>query len=262
MNFVINYIKGIALGAGAILPGISSGVLCVIFGIYDKLINSILGFFKNIKENIFFLFPILFGIASGVFFFGNVLVFLFQNYNIPTHYAFIGLIIGSIPLIVKKGNNGNYFRLSYLFYTIISLLITLILIMLEKNLSYNINSNNCLYLAICGFFMSVGVVVPGVSSTAILMCFGIYDTYLTSVSTIYLPVLIPMGIGLILGGLLFLKLINYLLKNYPVETYYSIIGFVLGSILIIYPGFRFDIEHYIGIVFFFVGIRIANLLEK
>lgn len=59
MNFLINYIKGLALGAGAILPGISSGVLCVIFGIYEKLINSILGFFKNIKENIKFLFPIL-----------------------------------------------------------------------------------------------------------------------------------------------------------------------------------------------------------
>ena len=262
MNFFINYIKGVALGAGAILPGISSGVLCVIFGIYEKLINSILGFFRNIKENIKFLLPILLGIATGIILFGNLLVYLFENYNIPTHYAFIGLIIGSIPLIVKKGNNGNYFRLSYLFYTIISLLITLILIMLENNLSYSVDSNNWIYLIICGFFMSIGVVVPGVSSTAILMCFGIYDTYLNSVATVYFHILIPLGIGLIIGGLLFLKLIQYFLKKHTIQTYYSIIGFVLGSVLIIYPGFSFDIEHILGIVFFFIGIKIANLFEK
>lgn len=134
--------------------------------------------------------------------------------------------------------------------------------MLENNLSYNINSNNWLYLILCGFFMSVGVVVPGVSSTAILMCFGIYDTYLASVSSLYFPVLIPLGIGLIIGGLLFLKLIQYFLNNYQVQTYYSIIGFVIGSVIIIYPGFYLDIEHIIGIICFFIGIKIANLFEK
>ena len=262
MNFIFNYLKGLALGAGAILPGISSGLLCVIFGIYEKLINSILGFFRNIKENMKFLLPILFGIGSGVILFGNLLVFLFENYNIPTHYAFTGLILGSVPIIAKKANNGHLFRLSYLFYTVISLLITLILIMLENNLSYNINSSNWIYLLICGFFMSIGVVVPGVSSTAILMCFGIYDTYINAVATLYFSVLVPMGIGLVIGGFLFLKLIQYLLSNYSVQTYYSIIGFVLGSVLIIYPGFVFDIEHIIGIVFFFIGIKIASLLEK
>lgn len=262
MNFLINYIKGLALGAGAILPGISSGVLCVIFGIYEKIIDSILGFFKDIKKNIKFLIPIFLGIGCGAILFGNVLVYLFENYNIPTHYTFIGLILGSVPIIAKKANNGHLFRLSYLFYTVISLLITLILIMLENNLSYSVNSNNWLYLILCGFFMSIGVVVPGVSSTAILMCFGIYDTYLTSVATLYFPVLISMGIGLLLGGFLFLKLIQYLLNNYPVQTYYSIIGFVFGSVLIIYPGFSFDITHIIGIICFFIGIKIANLLEK
>ena len=50
MQFLFNFVKGIFIGAGAILPGISSGVLCIIFGIYEKLIDSILGFFKDIKK--------------------------------------------------------------------------------------------------------------------------------------------------------------------------------------------------------------------
>ena len=262
MNFLISYAKGIALGAGAILPGISSGVLCVIFGIYERLINSILGFFKDINKNIRFLLPILLGIGCGIILFGNILVYLFENYNIPTLYTFMGLILGSIPIVLNKANNGHSFRLSYLLYSAISLLIAFILIMIENNLSYNITSNNWIYLMLSGFFMSNGVVVPGVSSTAILMCFGIYDIYLNSVATLYFPVLIPMGTGLIVGGFLFLKLIQYLLKHYPVQTYYSIIGFVIGSIFVIYPGFILTPSYIIGLLCFLIGFKIANLLEN
>lgn len=262
MNFIMNYLKGFAIGAGAILPGISSGVLCVIFGIYDKLINSVLGFFQNIKSNFFFLFPFLLGSISGIILLGNLLLYLFECYPIQTDFAFIGLIVGSIPLLLKQAHQNQSFRLSYLFYLCFSVFITFLLIMIEKNITYHVTNTNFLYLILCGFFMSIGVVVPGVSSTAILMCFGVYSTYLTSVSSLYLPVLIPMGIGLLLGGLLFLKIIQYLLKQYHIQTYYSIIGFVIGSVFMIYPGFHFDFSHIIGLLCCIIGFRIANLLEK
>lgn len=122
MNFILSCIKGIALGAGAILPGISSGVLCVVFGIYEKLITSILDFFKDIKENTKFLFPILLGIGIGVILFGNILKLLFANYPMQTKFAFIGLILGSIPTLLKTSNarkrlSSTLFNLyhSYLF---------------------------------------------------------------------------------------------------------------------------------------------------
>ena len=73
MQFIKNYLKGVAIGSGAILPGISSGVLCVVFGIYEKLLDSVLNFFKNIKENFKFIFPIALGGISGVILFGNLL---------------------------------------------------------------------------------------------------------------------------------------------------------------------------------------------
>ena len=83
--------------------------------------------------------------------------------------------------------------------------------------------------------MSIGVVVPGVSSTVILMLLGIYPIYLESVSFFNLSVLIPMGIGLIIGCILWLKVIQYLLNFFYIPTFFSIIGFVIGSIFILYP---------------------------
>ena len=97
MNFFKSFIKGIAIGAGAILPGISSGVLCVIFGIYETLLNCVLNFFKNIKHNFKILFPIALGTFCGILLFGNILKYIFYAYPIQTKYIFIGLILGSIP---------------------------------------------------------------------------------------------------------------------------------------------------------------------
>lgn len=93
MNQICNFIKGVAIGAGAILPGISSGVICVIFGVYEKLLNAILNFFKNIKENFKLLFPIILGVMVGIIIFGNIIKCLFLAYPIQTKFTFIGLII-------------------------------------------------------------------------------------------------------------------------------------------------------------------------
>lgn len=102
----------------------------------------------------------------------------------------------------------------------------------------------------------------GVSSTVLLMIMGIYDIYLVSISTLDFYVLIPMGIGLILGGYVFLNISKYCLTNFPTQTYYAILGFVLGSIPILYPGFQFDINGLFSIFIFFISFYLVYLLEK
>ena len=97
-----DFFIGILLGSGAILPGISSGVLCVILGIYDKLINSIFGLFKNFRKNFLYLLPIALGGFIGVFIVSNILKYLFNTYPLQTNFCFIGLILGSLPLLAKK----------------------------------------------------------------------------------------------------------------------------------------------------------------
>lgn len=279
MRIISDFLKGICIGAGAILPGISSGVLCVIFGIYDKLVESVLGIFHDFKKNFFYLLPIFLGSTVGIILLGNILNLLLNSFTSPTKYAFIGLILGSIPMLIKQINSQNKFKLHYIFYTIIAFALGLLAVILEKYLSSSVFTASSyliedLYsntipsffpivlLAIAGFFMSIGIVVPGVSSTLILMCFGVYNIYLEAVSTINLPVLIPIGFGVVLGGFIFLKIIKFLLSKYYMQTFYSIIGFTLGSVLVLYVPITFDFSGIISIILFLLCFYIAQLFEK
>ena len=182
-SFFIDSLKGIALGAGAILPGISSGVLCVIFGIYEKLLDSILYFFKDIKKNFRFLLPIFIGIFIGVLIFSNFLHYLLYKFPIQTNSIFIGLILGTIPSLLetlKKEENTSKLtikkynkKISYLkritnFKYFLTFLICFSIgvgsVLLENSLSTTntgtIENVTFLYLMLSGFLMSVGIVVP------------------------------------------------------------------------------------------------------
>lgn len=259
MNFIFDLFKGVALGAGCILPGISSGVLCVIFGIYEKLVESVLNIFKDFKKNFLFLLPIFIGICIGVLIFGNILKYLFVSFEDTIKYVFAGLIFGSIPSLFKEANIKNNFRLHYIFYTIITFLLALFLIYLESTItsfsSYNISF---LFLFFAGFLMSIGVVFPGVSSTIILMCLGVYGLYLEAISSVNLHLLFPMGIGLIVGCIVFLNIINFFMKKFHTQTMYSIIGFTLGSTFILLPN-NFSITN---ILFLILGLIISLFFEN
>lgn len=177
MDFFKNWLKGICIGAGAILPGISSGVLCVIFGIYDKLVESVLGIFHHFKENFLFLLPIALGAFIGILLLGNTLDFLLVSYPMQTKYAFIGLILGSTPLLIEKIHSENPFRMHYIIFTLIAFAIGLLSVLLEKYISQilyaentdlvialstnaPLNTSALILLFIAGFFMSIGIVVP------------------------------------------------------------------------------------------------------
>lgn len=156
MNFLINCLKGIAIGSGAILPGISSGVFCVIFGIYEKLLDSILNFFRDIKNNFKFLFPIVIGIGIGIISFGNILNYCFYQFPIQTKSIFIGLILGSIPTLIKEVNRKEKFKFSNLLFFFVALLIGVACIFLESSLEiHTIDNINFPYLILCGFLMSI-----------------------------------------------------------------------------------------------------------
>lgn len=249
MNFLFNCLKGIAIGSGAILPGISSGVFCVIFGIYEKLLDSILNFFTDMKNNFKFLFPIIIGIGLGIILFGNILNYCLYQFPIQTRSIFIGLILGSIPTLFKDIKAKEKFKPSYPIFFLFALILGISCIFLESSLEIQTIENiNFLYLVLCGFLMSVGIVVPGVSSTIILMLLGVYSIYLNAVSSLYLPVLIPIGIGIILGSLCFMKLTKFLLNHFYAPTFYCIIGFTVGSIFVLLPSFSSELEVIIGVL--------------
>ena len=127
-------------------------------------------------------------------------------------------------------------------YTIFSILFGVALVILESKLSFG--------------------TVPGVSSTIILMLLGVYPIYLSSVSSIYLPILIPMGIGIVLGGFFFMKLTRFLLNKFYAQTFYTIVGFTIGSIFVLIPEFNSYIDHFISILCIVLGIIAFNLTQQ
>ena len=263
MKNIINFFKGVAIGAGAIIPGVSSGVLCVIMGIYEPLLDKALGIFKDFRKSIEYLLPIGLGTICGIVLLGNILKYLYNGYLYQTSFIFIGLILGSLPTLLKNVKSKSNFRLKYILFLISAFLIGFIMAYLEKK-TINIQASefSFIYLLLSGLTMSLGIIIPGVSSTVILMLLGVYNIYLNSIAGIYLPVLIPLLIGVIIGSIICMKIMKILLEYFYAPTFYTIIGFSLGSIFVIYPGFTFDLN---GIIAFFclvVGFIISNMLDK
>lgn len=231
------------------------------FGLYEKIVDSILHFFKDVKNNLKFIIPIAIGTFVGVFLFGNLLKIVFYKFYMPTSFAFIGLILGSLKLVVKQADIKKV-KFTHILCLLFTLSFSIYLIALESSIdtaSY-ISSNS--YLILAGCLMSAGIVVPGVSKTVILMMLGLYELYLSAISSFNLSVLLPMGIGLLIGGILFLCLINFLFKFAKSYTYFGIIGFIIGSIFVIYPGFTFDIQGLISILLFVLCFIIGNKLSE
>lgn len=254
MKFIANFFKGILIGAGCILPGISSGVLCVIFGIYDLLLDSILNFFHDIKKNFNFLCPIALGGAIGIIVFSKFLQYLLLKYPIQTKSIFIGLILGGVVLLFRQIIKDREWKKQNSIYFFISFIIGVGMVYLEHKLAIkDLESVSFLYLVLSGFLMSIGIVVPGVSSTVILMLLGTYSYYLSSVSNLYFPVLISMAIGILAGSLLFMKITKILLEKHYEKTMFSIIGFSIGSIFVLFPAILTIGDFAISILCFVIG---------
>ncbi|RBP41617.1 DUF368 domain-containing protein [Garciella nitratireducens] len=263
MRFLSDFLKGLAIGVGAIAPGVSGGALAVIFGIYENLTYAIGNIFKDFKKKIFYLFPIGLGGIAGILIFSNMLEYLFKNYNIEIRYLFIGLMIGTFPSLLKLANK-NGFKKNYTISFFIALSSTILFTLLEDTM-INIVSKEVpgvLDLIIYGVIVGFGTIVPGVSSSVILMYIGAYNTLLKAIASVNIPLLIPVGIGFVLSFLVLAKVISFLFQYAYGYTYYAVLGFVIGSIVPIFPGVQFHFRYFISFIIMVIGFFISFLLSK
>ena len=267
MITLVNFIKGIFIGSAAILPGISSGVICMITGLYEKLLDSILNFFKDVRSNLKFLFPIALGSILGVILFSEIIIYCFNQIPVQIKSCFIGLLLGSLVSLIKKitieDTSSKRFSTYLSFFICFSIGISLIL--MEKYIQYSTdyiaNEYSTMFLVFAGFAMSLGIVIPGVSSTVILTILGVYSTYLSAISVINVSFLFPMLIGVIIGSIIFMKAIQILLENYHSQTMFGIIGFGLGSIFVLYPGYSVNLISFISIILLILGYYIGKSIK-
>lgn len=229
-------LKGIIIGIGKIIPGVSGSMLAISMGIYQKLIDSINNFFKSPKENLKFLFKIGIGVVISIIFFSNLILGALDKYYLITIFFFIGLIIGSLnEITVNTDKKNNYI-------VIITFIIITLIGLININNEVNISSSvlNFFFFILVGFIDAVTMVIPGISGTATLMMIGAYNQLMETFSNILnfnlfmsnLKVLFPFAIGMIIGVIITVKLVNYLFKNHKSKTYSAILGFSASTIFL------------------------------
>lgn len=226
---MINFFKGIIVGIGGIAPGLSGSVLLVILGLYENTINAIGTLFKNFKKNVKFLIPLFLGFGTGVIIFSKVVEYLLENFEMYTRFAFLGLILGTIPLFYKEVKKEG-FNNKYYIPIVLSAIFGLALFQLNKNLFPTITNPNLLQSILLGIAVAGSSIVPGVDSAVILSSLGLYELYVSSLADFNLPVLIPAGSGLIVGALVISTLMNKLISKYYTMTFSIIFGLFLSII--------------------------------
>ncbi len=261
--YLKNFFYGIIIGIGFIIPGVSGGVLATILGIYDTILDKLNNLFKNFKENILYLLPIVVGIIISILLFSKLILYLLNNKLNFISYVFIGLILGCIPYLFKEIKNKTQKSIS-ITYLLITFILGIILFLIEKNNIFDTNNPTFLIMFIAGIFYAIGKIVPGISGAALLMLLGVYEYFLSvianplSITFDTILIFIPFIISFIFSSIIIIKLIDYLLKKHFRNTYSAIIGFVLSSILFIYPN-NLSI---LSIIIAFLSFNISYHLSK
>ena len=246
-EFIMNTLRGMVIGIANVIPGVSGGTLMVSMGIYDKLILVLTHFIKRMKEAIALLVPIAIGMLLSIAIFAKIFSeILFPKFPLQTNLFFIGLIIGGIPVIYKKVK-GNTIRLPQIiaFVVLFATVVGFSLVGAGGGSSEDITFSvgNVLKLFGVGIIAAATMVIPGVSGSMIMMILGYYNTIIDTVNNFInalksfdIPamldtfvVLIPFGIGVVVGAVAVAKLIEFMLNKFPLVTYWAIIGLIVAS---------------------------------
>ena len=247
-----NFLNGLALGITEIVPGISGGTVAIILGVYQEIIEAVNHFTEDWRKHLRFLFALLLGSAVGLITFSTIINYLLENYSFPTMLFFIGLIVGVIPPIYFKVKSPGRFKLNEIAWIMLPVSVLLVVSELQgvsitnpAEAISNIDVPFMVFTFFAGIIAAMALVVPGVSGSFILLLFGLYPlvTYclssirylLADITNIRLmldicKVLLPLGVGVIIGALSMMRLIEKLLKNHYKTTYLVILGLLIGSV--------------------------------
>jgi len=231
--------KGLVVGASMLVPGVSGGTTAIILGIYDDLIHAVSGFFRAIKQNTLFLLLFCVGAGTGMLLFARGILFAVETWRYPMMYFFIGAIFGSLPMLYKQAKIKK-FSVFYPIFALIGIAIVLSLGFLPKpdaSLDAGMLARIGMTLA-SGVIIAVALILPGISTSHMLLVLGMYQPTLTAIETLDVAFLLPIVVGVGIGIILTTRLLELALEKFPQFSYFAIMGFVLGSIVSpeVFPG--------------------------
>ena len=261
VRLVMRVLQGALIGLGAVLPGISGGVLCVIFGIYKPIMELLSNPVRNFKTHVPRLLPVIIGAGIGFLGIANLLSFFLDAYPDQSVCLFVGLIAGMLPSLFREAGEqgrtkGSFVSLAVAFVLVLSLLYTL-----NYVLSVTIQPNFGWYL-FCGFCVALSVIAPGMSFSTLLMPLGLYTPFVEGLGHLDLSVLLPGGLGGLVTIICLAKAVDALFTRFYSCAFHAIIGIVIAATLVIIPFGSFATALVPNLVCMAAGVVIALALDQ
>lgn len=279
MEHIINVLKGVVIGVANAIPGVSGGTMMVIMKVFDRLLGAVTLNMKKLKENFVFLLTIIIGMGIGVILSAKVLNICFENFYVQTQFFFMGVVLGSLPMIYKEATKEKKLEPIHLIPFAIGLGViigvTVISMSATNSVITSLTPVTFFYLLVISVVAAAAMIMPGLSGSLVLLILGGYQTVINAVDEMNIMVLIPVGIGIILGILLCAKVITLCLKKWQRGTYAVILGLIVGSFYAIWPretvdsvtgeitgaSFEFNSTGIIAIVIGIIGILLPLSME-
>lgn len=241
-----NLLKGMVMGMANIIPGVSGGTMAVSMGIYDKLIHCLTHLFKEFKESIRFVLPIIIGMGIALVGLSFIITPAFEHFPLQTNGLFIGLIVGGLPAVWKKVK-GNTIKISHIIAFLVFFAIVIGMAAMGetegKAADLTLSLWSVIKLFLVGVLASATMVIPGVSGSMMLLVIGYYNPIVATIKELVealvsfqIPeilrccgILIPMGIGVLIGIFAIAKVIEIIFEKFPLQAFWAIIGLIVAS---------------------------------
>ena len=263
LMIVLHMLQGALIGLGAVLPGISGGVLSVVFGIYKPIMELLSNPFRHFKTHVPKLIPYFAGAAIGFLGVANLLAFFLERYPEPSVCLFIGLITGMLPSLWNEA--GLQGRTNGSIISMITAMVLVFTLLISLNAASVTITPNFIWYLFCGFCLSLSIIAPGMSFSTLLIPLGLYTPFVDGIGHLSPDVLFPSGIGALATIICLSRLINSLFENHYSLAFHAILGVVIAATIMIIPFESFFISMnscLTNLFFLAAGILIALLLDK
>lgn len=258
------FFKGIIVGIGGVSPGLSGSVLLIIFGLYQKTLDALGSFLKNVKKNIRFLLPLVLGMFAGVLMFSKLIHFFMNTFEMPTCFCFLGLILGTLPMVwqevKKEGFSGKYY-----IHIVLSAVAGFWFFRANPNAFPQITEPSLLQAVFLGVAVAATAIIPGVDPAVFLSTLGLYRMYVAALAAFDLAILAPMVLGLAIGAVAISFCMSFFFKRFYTATYSVIFGIFLSMIpnmLTENCVLRFDGASVVSILLLIAGFFVSYFLGK
>lgn len=274
MKYVILILKGFLFGIANLIPGVSGGTMAVITGVYEDFLESINHFFQDFRRSVSFLLPYGVGIITAIFLGSRLIAKCLEVAPIPTMSLFIGFIAGGVPVLYRPIQKNFQIKNICIFLGAVTLVLIFLFLPTADKSATDLQPYEYILLLASGFLASVAMVLPGISGMMIFMLFGYYQTLMNALSGLLkastlwhsLTILIPIAIGVLLGLFTACRIFSHLLKKYPKQSYFAILGFVIASMICVFYkmlAYEFQIvQGIVGLIMVLLGFYITYYLSK